>query len=235
MLLHLRAFIAKFIGTQLFDVDASSNEDHKVWRPLWFHQLALYLELLFIYNTKNTSLFLKNFVISCRYSSSNKQQNIFVQALPSSACPFYGRHVVWVEGLSDASAPQRLFYSNVEQELLLGEIDKATAWWVVQGCFKLYVGETLAEKSDLFGLRTCRCGVWIVISAYVGKHNYLLSWTIDAWLRQPKLVFGNTLRASNFLQALWVSIAETLSTFTISPKGLPDGWCELEWVESILV
>jgi hypothetical protein len=26
------------------------------------------------------------------------------------------------------------------------------------------------------------------------------------------------------LQALRVSIAETHSTFTISPKGLPDGW-----------
>ena len=23
-----------FIGTQLFDVSASNNEDHKVWRPL---------------------------------------------------------------------------------------------------------------------------------------------------------------------------------------------------------
>jgi hypothetical protein len=39
----------------------------------------------------------------------------------------------------------------------------------------------------------------------------------------PILVYGNTLRASKFLQALRVSIAETLSTFTISPKGLPDG------------
>jgi len=26
-----------FSGTQLFDVSASNNEDHKVWRPLWFH------------------------------------------------------------------------------------------------------------------------------------------------------------------------------------------------------
>jgi len=40
----------------------------------------------------------------------------------------------------------------------------------------------------------------------------------------PKLVFGNTLRAGNFLQALRVSIAETLSTITISPEGLPEGW-----------
>jgi len=32
-------------------------------------------------------------------------------------------------------------------------------------------------------------------------------------------VYGNTLRASKFLQALRVSIAETHSTFTISPKA----------------
>jgi len=29
-----------FSGTQLFDVLASNNEDHKVWRPLWFHAKA---------------------------------------------------------------------------------------------------------------------------------------------------------------------------------------------------
>jgi len=47
------------------------------------------------------------------------------------------------------------------------------------------------------------------------------------------LVFGNTLRASKFLQALRVSIAETPSTFTISPKGLPDGWGDLEGVRTL--
>jgi len=35
-------------------------------------------------------------------------------------------------------------------------------------------------------------------------------------------VYGNTLRASKFLQALRVSIAETLSTFTISPSKARD-------------
>lgn len=118
--------------------------------------------------------------------------------------------MVWVEGLSDASAPLI--------KLLLGNIDKATTWWVVQGCFKLYVGETLTEISKLFGLRTCRCGVWIVISAYVGKHNYLLSWTTDAWLRQPKIGIRQYFKSKHFLQALRVSIAETHSTFTISPS-----------------
>jgi len=29
-----------FSGTQLFDVGPSNNEDHKVWRPLWFHTMA---------------------------------------------------------------------------------------------------------------------------------------------------------------------------------------------------
>jgi len=36
------------------------------------------------------------------------------------------------------------------------------------------------------------------------------------------------------LQALRVSIAETLSTFTISPKGLPDGCGECWSVEIII-
>ena len=119
---------------------------------------------------------------------------------------------------------------NLRQELLLGEIDKATAWWVVQGCFKLYVGETLTEISELNGLGTCRCGVWAVISAYVGKHNYLLSWTTDAWLRQPIIGIRQYFKSKQFLQALRVSIAETLSTFTISPKGLPDGCVIVERV-----
>ena len=113
--------------------------------------------------------------------------------------------------------------------MLLEDIDKATTWWVVQKIFKLYVGETLTEKSDLFGLRTCRCGVWIVISAYVGKHNYLLSWTTDAWLRQPEIGIRQYFKSKQFLQALRVSIAETHSTFTISLKGLPDG-CGNCWV-----
>jgi len=26
------------MGTQLVDGETSTNEDHKVWRPLWFHQ-----------------------------------------------------------------------------------------------------------------------------------------------------------------------------------------------------
>ena len=56
-----------------------------------FHQKRLCTwSLLFIYNSKSTSSKCKNFVISCRYSSSNKQQNIFVRALPAPACPFYG-------------------------------------------------------------------------------------------------------------------------------------------------
>jgi len=29
-----------FSGTQLFDGGTSNNEDHKVWRPLWFHAKA---------------------------------------------------------------------------------------------------------------------------------------------------------------------------------------------------
>ena len=110
----------------------------------------------------------------------------------------------WMEQ-SDASAPQRLFYSNVGQELLLGDIDKATTSWVVQGCFKLYVGETLTEISKLFGLRTCRCGVWIVISTYVGKHNYLLSMTTDAWLRQPNIGFRQYFKSKHICRLLgWV-------------------------------
>ena len=43
MLLHLRAFIAKFIGTQLFDVDASSNEDRQSWKLVLISPKALYL------------------------------------------------------------------------------------------------------------------------------------------------------------------------------------------------
>ena len=74
----------------------------------------------------------------------------------------------------------------------------------------------------------------IVISAYVGKHNYLLSWTTDAWLRQPIIGIRQYFKSKHFLQALRVSIAETLSTFTISPKGLPDGCVNVERVEIII-
>lgn len=34
MLLHFGALFFKFDGTQLFDVEASNDEDHKVWTPL---------------------------------------------------------------------------------------------------------------------------------------------------------------------------------------------------------
>jgi len=46
-------------------------------------------------------------------------------------------------------------------------------------------------------------------------------------------VYGNTLRASKFLQALRVSIAETHSTFTICPKR-SDGCGDLERVSAFV-
>ena len=36
-----------FSGTQLFDEATSSNEDHKVWRPLWFHTKACTCPIIF--------------------------------------------------------------------------------------------------------------------------------------------------------------------------------------------
>lgn len=42
----------------------------------------------------------------------------------------------------------------------------------------------------------------IVISVYVGKYNYLLSWTADTWLRQPEIGIRHNLRASNFYKLL---------------------------------
>ena len=57
--------------------------------------------------------------------------------------------------------------------------------------------------------------------------------TTDAWLRQPELGIRQYFKSKQTLHALRVSIAETLSTFTISPKGLPDGCGDLERVESI--
>ena len=87
----------KFVGTQLFDEATSSNEDHKVWRPLWFHPKALY---------QNSIFTIICFYIKPQNDKSslsrvlNHQISILDRALPASACPFYGWHAARVVGIS---------------------------------------------------------------------------------------------------------------------------------------